>query len=99
MNQIHLCNLSESFNGRSQKSRGFTFYLDAIKGLEMDREFKSLEAYCTDGDFRPLNPYQWRAISTMLEYDDDPFEGLGWTPLEAIRNLYKQIKKIRKPAH
>jgi hypothetical protein len=90
------CNTSTSLKGRSGKARNFTFYLDAIKSLEMDREFAKLEAFCTDGDIRPPYPYQWRATSTLLSGDDDPFEGLGENPLEAVKNLYLQMKEFKK---
>jgi hypothetical protein len=88
-------NLTTSLKGRSPKSRNCTFYLDAIKTLEMNREFSKLEAFCTDGDIRPPYPYQWKAISTVLAGDDDPFEGLGESPLEALKNLYLQMKDFK----
>ena len=88
-------NLSTSEKGRtSKKSHSLTSYLDAIKELGMKREFAKLEAICTDGDIRPPYPYQWRATSTMIPGDDDPFEGLGETPIEAIRNLYNQMREF-----
>lgn len=93
---IFLCNTSTSLKGRSSKSRSFTFYLDAIKKLDIEREFDKLEAFCTDGDIRPPYPYQWRAISTIIIGDDDPFEGLGGSPLEALRNLYLEMKSAKK---
>ncbi len=93
--KVFFDNLSTSLNGRSGKSRSFTFYLDAIKNLEIDREFAKLEVFCTDGDIRPPYPYQWRATSTLLSGDDDPFEGLGGNPLEAVRNLYKEMKYFK----
>lgn len=83
---------SPSSSNRNTKSRSFTFYLDAIKALDMGRECQAIEVYCTDGDIRPPYPYQWRAISTMIQGDDDPFEGIGGSPLEALRNLYKEMK-------
>lgn len=92
MEKVFLDNTATSEKGRSGKARNFTFYLDAIKALNMEREFKLLEAICTDGDIRPPYPYQWRAISTQIVGDDDPFEGLGENPLEALRNLYAQMK-------
>jgi len=92
---MFICNTSTSLKGRNPKARNFTFYLDAIKALDIDREFSRLEVFCTDGDIRPPYPYQWRAISTMLSGDDDPFEGLGETPLEALRNLYKEMKEFK----
>ena len=95
MKNIYICNTSTSFKGRSSKSRNETFYLDAIKSLNMEREFAKLEVFCTDGDIRPPYPYQWRAISTLLTGDDDPFEGFGERPLEALKNLYLQMKDFR----
>ena len=86
------CNTSTSEKGRNGKARNSTFYLDAIKALGIDREFAKLEAICTDGSIRPPYPYQWRATSTIRPGDDDPFEGIGETPLEALRNLYKEMK-------
>ncbi len=96
MNKIIMCNTSTSLKGRSPKSRNYTFYLDAIKKLEVNREFSKLEAFCTDGDIRPPYPYQWRAVSTLISGDDDPFEGLGETPLKALRNLYFEMKNFKK---
>lgn len=87
---IHICNTSEA--PRSTRARDFIFYLDAIKALKLDREFSKLEAICTDGSILPSFSYQWRATSTMIPGDDDPFEGLGGTPIEAIRALYKDMK-------
>jgi len=96
MKKIFLDNLSTSMKGRETKSRSFTFYLDKIKELEIGRKFSKLEAYCTDGDIRIPYPYQWRAISTLIPGDDDPFEGLGGTPLEALRNLYSDMKSFKQ---
>jgi len=79
---------------RSPKQRNYDFYLDLIteKGFEFDR----LETYSTAGDIRPPYPYQWRAVCKVRKGDDDAFEGLGGEPLEALRNLYKDIKKAKK---
>lgn len=94
--KVFLDNLSESLKGRSGKQRSYTFYLDSIKTLDMGREFKMLETFCTDGDIRPPYPYQWRAISTQVVGDDDPFEGIGENPLEALRELYAQMKEFKR---
>ena len=94
--RIFFNNLSTSLKGRTSKARNSTFYLDAIKELGIDREFAKLEAVCTDGDTKPPYPYQWRATSTLLVGDDDPFEGFGETPLEALKNLYAQMKEFKK---
>lgn len=93
---IFLDNTATSEKGRSTKNHSFTFYLDEIKKLGMSREFKSLEAFCTDGGIHPPFPYQWVAKSTMISGDDDPFEGLGETPLDALRGLYQQMKWFKE---
>ena len=81
---------------RSSKSRNYDFYLDLI--IENGFEFDKLEAYSTAGDIRPPYAYQWRALCKVRKGDDDAFEGLGGTPLEALRNLYKDIKETKKMA-
>lgn len=91
--KVHICNTSEA--PRNGKARNYTWYLDRIKELDMGREFAKLEVYCTDGDIKPPYPYQWRATSTLIPGDDDPFEGLGGSPLEALRNLYKDMKEFK----
>lgn len=86
-NMDFICNTSES--PRNPKARDLTFYLDKIRSA--DCEFDKLEVFCTDGDIRPPHPYQWYATTKILPGHDDPFEGIGWTPLEAIRNLWKEV--------
>lgn len=90
--KIILSNTSEA--PRKGRARSFTFYLDAIIALNMDRKFDRLEAVCTDGEILPLYPYQWRAISTMIPGDDDPFEGISDTPLKALHDLYFEMKNF-----
>ncbi len=87
--EIYICNTSEAV--RSAKAHSYTFYLDEIK--ELGGEFEKLEAICTDGGFRPPYPYQWRATTKIIKGDDDPCEGLGGSPLEALRHLYKSFKE------
>ena len=70
----------------SNKSRGIDWYLEKI-GIE---NFKELKVYSTAGDVRPPYPFQWQAIS--IPFGDDGFEGLGRTPLEAMKNLYEEMK-------
>ena len=94
--KMFLDNLSTSLKGRNSKARNYTFYLDKIKELSIEREFAKLVVFCTDGDIRPPYPYQWLATSTLLSGDDDPFEGFGETPLEALKNLYLQMKEFKK---
>ena len=86
--KIHICNTSEA--PRSPKSRNEVFYLDRIK--ELGCEFDKLEAVCTDGDIRPPYPYQWRATTKIIRGDDDPCEGIGDTPIKALRELAKDVK-------
>jgi len=88
------CNLG--VKPRSPKARTLDFYLDMI--IEKDFDFDRLEAYSTKGDIRPPYQYQWRVLSKVRKGDDDAFEGLGGTPLEALRNLYKNIKEAEKMA-
>lgn len=71
----------------SEKSRSIDFYLEKI-GIE---RFGKLEVVSTAGDIRPPYPFQW--LATSIPYGDDAYEGVGATPLEAIRNLYKTMKK------
>ena len=85
---IHICNTSEA--PRKAKARDITFFMDKIR--EMEFEFDKLEAYCTDGDIKPPYPYQWRATTKIKHGDDDPFEGIGGSPFEAISELYRQVK-------
>lgn len=89
-----ICNTSES--ERNTKSRNVTFYLDKIKELDIGREFDCLKVYCTDGDIRPPYPYQWHAVSTTILGDDEPFEGIGDSPLSALRSLYKAMKEFKE---
>ena len=42
------------------------------------------------------HPVQYRAFSTTPPGVDDPFEGIGWTPTEAVRNLAKVLRKHYK---
>lgn len=37
------------------------------------------------------HPIQYRATTTLRPGDDDPYEGVGWSPTEAVRNLLKVI--------
>lgn len=83
-----ICNTSES--PRSARSHSYEFYLDRIR--ELGGEFEKLEAFCTDGDIRPPFPYQWRATTKIIQGDDDLCEGLGSSPLEALRELHKDFK-------
>lgn len=88
---VHICNTSEA--PRKGKARSFTFYLDKIK--ELGLEFDKLQAICTDGDFKPPYPYQWIAYTKRREGEDDPYEGVGASPLEALTALHKYINEAK----
>jgi len=60
--------------------------------LKIWEYFDRLEVYSTAGDIRPPYHFQWRALAKVFEGDDDAYEGLGGSPLEAIRELYQQLK-------
>ena len=70
----------------SVKARNISFYLEKI-GID---RFGKLEVFSTGGD-RVSFPYQW--LATSIPYGDCPFEGIGKTPLEAMRNLYHSMKE------
>jgi len=60
--------------------------------------FDHIVGYSCVGDFRSnaaKHPIQYTAYATIAKGDDDPYEGVGWTPNEALRNLYKQLKNIK----
>ncbi|MBW1812103.1 MAG: hypothetical protein JRJ39_00145 [Deltaproteobacteria bacterium] len=65
----------------SGKARSINYYLEII-GIE---RFGKIEVFSTAGDVRPPYPYQWRA--TSIVFGDDPFEGIGGTPLKALQAL------------
>ncbi len=70
------------------KARTIDYYLETI-GIE---RFGKLEVFSTAGGIRPPYPYQWRA--TSIVYGDDPYEGIGRTPFEAIKNLAKEMREV-----
>lgn len=82
------CNTSQV--PTNPKARSYDFYLDKIRDLGF--EFDVLEAYCTDGDIRPPYRYQWLAKTKRRAGDDDPCEGFGASPLEALCDLHKNAK-------
>ncbi len=74
-----------------------SFYLEKIDELEYSYPFQKIEfdclrAFSTAGDILPPYPFQWVAYTKLREGDDDPFEGIGESPFEAVKNLYKNIK-------
>ena len=79
----------------STKSRNINFYLQEIENLDWV-EFDCLRPYSTYGDWRPPYPYQWMATTRVRPGDDDPFEGVGGTPLEAVKDLYKSLMAAKE---
>lgn len=73
-----------------ENNNNFPYYLNAIR--KMGWEFDKLQAFSTAGDIRPPYPYQWQATTKLLVGEDDVCEGIGGSPLEAVRNLYKNVK-------
>jgi len=76
----------------SPKSRSMDYYLESLG----DYFSGKLEVFSTAGDIRPPYYFQWLAKSKHIEGDDDCYEGLGGTPLEAVRELHKSMKHILK---
>ena len=68
------------------KQRNINFYLEKI-GVE---NLAKIEVFSTAGDIRPPYPYQW--LVTSIPFGDDGYEGIGATPFEAIKNLYKEMR-------
>lgn len=90
MNQIHIC--SHEPPRSSIQGRGCDFYVKKIGEIGYGFEFGKLEAVSTAGDIRPPYAYQWRATNKHRPGDDDDFEGLGGSPVEALRALCKEIQ-------
>lgn len=66
---------------------------EVIDGIYLDR----IEGYPLVGSPRsgaPEHPIQYIALTNVREGEDDPFQGTGWTPNEALRNLYKKLKSL-----
>ena len=56
--------------------------------------FEKIEGVSILGDVlsnAPLHPIQYRAYTNTRPGEDDPFEGIGWSPSEALRKLYKGL--------
>jgi hypothetical protein len=66
---------------------------EVIKGVWFDH----IEGHSCLGDYgsdAQNHPIQYRAITNTREGDDDPFEGIGWSPSEALRDLYRIILEV-----
>lgn len=73
----------------SNKANNLDGYLEILGDY-----FGKLEVFSTLGWPRPPYPFQWRATSVHFGGDDDVWEGLGKSPLEAIRELYNNMKRF-----
>ena len=62
-------------------------YFDKIEGFSLVGEVRSNAFY---------HPIQYRALTTTRHGDDGPYEGIGWTPAEAIRNLLKSLTQKKE---
>jgi len=64
---------------------------NTIEGLH----FKKIEGVSIVGDWLSdayKHPIQYYAYTNTRPCDDDPYEGVGWTPSEAVRELLKVLK-------
>lgn len=71
-----------------------------INDLIPELHFDHIEGFACVGD--PLSnayqhPIQYRALTNTVGGMDDPFEGVGWTPLEALQDLLKALSQLPTP--
>lgn len=60
--------------------------------------FEKIEGVSILGDVRSdarIHPIQYYAYTNTRPGEDDPFEGVGWTPSEAIRKLLKSLEESK----
>lgn len=60
-----------------------------------DVHFEKIEGHSLVGS--PMSnaqhhPIQYIATSNIIPGYDEPFEGIGWTPTQAVRNLLKILR-------
>jgi len=79
---------------RSNIKNKIDWYIEKIAdfGFECD----CLKVWTTAGEIRPPYPFQYQALTKLRKGEDDSYDGLGGTPLEAVKDLYKTIKEIIK---
>ena len=68
----------------------------AIDNLIEGIHFEKVEGVSILGDVRSgadVHPIQYRAYTNTRPGEDEPFEGIGWSPSEAIRNLLKLLNE------
>ena len=57
--------------------------------------FDKIVGYSLVCDYRSgadVHPIQYFAYTNVPDGSDDPFEGVGWSPSEALRELLKSLK-------
>ncbi|KKL28164.1 hypothetical protein LCGC14_2377880 [marine sediment metagenome] len=79
---------------RSTIKNKIDWYIEKITVLGF--EFNCLKVWTTAGDIRPPYPFQYQALTKLRKGEDDAYDGLGGTPLEAVKSLYKTIKELIK---
>jgi hypothetical protein len=77
---------------RSNIKNKIDYYLDKI--VDMNYEVDYIRPWSTAGDIRPPYPYQWQAVIVLRAGDEDTISAVGGTPLEAVKSLYKELKRI-----
>ena len=63
-----------------------------------DIRLDHLEGYSCLGGYgsgADVHPIQYIALTNVRPGDDEPFEGIGWSPNEALRNLRKTLLEFK----
>lgn len=75
------------------KRNTIDWYLEKIEELGWI-EFDCIKVFCTFGSPRPPYAHQFIAYCKARSgIDDEPWDGVGGTPFEAVRDLYKSLKE------
>jgi hypothetical protein len=72
-------------------TRGIDFYLEKLRvgGVLVE----NIDVISTAGDIRPPYPFQFQAVAKIRPtIEEDCLIGIGGTPLDAVRDMYKQFK-------
>lgn len=77
------------------KGSGIDYFLERLRvnGVVVSR----MEIISTAGDIRPPYPFQFIAVAELRPGDEDPLDGLGGTPYEAVKNLWLFYSLFEKP--
>jgi len=71
--------------------------ISEINNLKTGIWFDKIIGYSLVGDVRSgadVHPIQYFAYTNIPDGSDDAFEGSGWTPSEAFRNLLKSLNQL-----